>query len=230
MKYFLIVFVLLVFILFSDTRNIQPVYCQELKQNSVENNLNSLITPSNSTGQNSALHISHDAIVKSNVRVNIDKQDVILDHMHGLVVEVHNSTDRALLIEGDKAVATLGSAHYQSAPLIKVENAACPPKSPLVKVATTTAAVVAAGATVGAIPTIRDSRMQSGPILKRYGCDEARRQDELSRFGKRIVWPGDTTKGVIYFATKHVLTGASVELPISSAFDHGDHTSVTILR
>ena len=89
-------------------------------------------------------------------------------------------------------------------------------------------ATTIAGGSIGGIPTLNDINRQAGPILGRYGGDEDRREGEnLALPGKRVVWPGDTTKGVVYFVTKQPLTGASIDMPVSALYDSTDQSSVS---
>ncbi|QQR57443.1 MAG: hypothetical protein IPG59_21085 [Candidatus Melainabacteria bacterium] len=79
-----------------------------------------------------------------------------------------------------------------------------------------TNAAVVAGVTIGAYPTIRDLKNQKGPILERYGSDEQRRENISERFGKRVLWPGDISQGLVFVREGEKIAGASVEMPVGT--------------
>jgi hypothetical protein len=167
------------------------------------------------------------SIISDNAEMRIDNNEVILGAMRGLAVEVVNNTDRPLIFWGDKAIATMGGNHLHCAPLIALEEMTNPVLTLKEKVIDDIKATTIAGGSIGGIPTLNDINRQAGPILGRYGGDEDRREDEISRFGKRVVWPGDTTKGVVYFVTKQPLTGSSIDMPVSALYDSTDQSSVS---
>ena len=167
------------------------------------------------------------SIISANAEMRIDNNAVILGAMRGLAIEVVNNTDRPLIFWGDKAIATIGENHLHCAPLIALEEMTNPVLTLKEKVIDDIKATTIAGGSIGGIPTLNDINRQAGPILGRYGGDEDRREGEISRFGKRVVWPGDTTKGVVYFVTKQPLTGASIDMPVSALYDSTDQSSVS---
>jgi hypothetical protein len=170
------------------------------------------------------------SVISANAEMVIDKEEVLIGGLRGLSIEARNNTDRPLIFYGDKAVATINGAHLAAAPLIVLDNIAAPVKNRRQIVKGEIRDSVLAGGTIGGIPTALDEMRQEGPVLGRYGHDELRREDEISRFGKRIVWPGNSTKGVIYFASIAPITGAVIELPVSSLYDTTDSASITRAR
>ncbi len=52
---------------------------------------------------------------------------------------------------------------------------------------------------VGATLAARDQANQKRAVRGRYGWDEKRREEQSARFTKRVLYPGDTTSGFIYF-------------------------------
>ncbi|MCW5822818.1 MAG: hypothetical protein KIT34_08430 [Cyanobacteria bacterium TGS_CYA1] len=128
----------------------------------------------------------------------------------GIKVQVQNNSQTPLLFDGDKAV--LYSAGQKIPAIASVEKKITM-KQAFIK---ETNAAVVAGVTIGAYPTIRDMKNQKGPILKRYGTDEQRRENLSERFGKRILWPGDLTEGVVFVHEGEKIAGASVEMPVGT--------------
>jgi hypothetical protein len=142
--------------------------------------------------------------------------------LRGLLVQVKNHTDRPLIFDGNGAVANVNGAKLTAAPLIVLENIAAPIPTFQQKLKAAAVDTVVQGGSIGAEVTAEDMIRQEGPILGRYGKDETRRGDEISRFGKRIVWPGDSTQGVVYFETSASIAHATVELPVNSLYDKSD--------
>lgn len=172
----------------------------------------------NSTDNNLLLHPENKkpleplSAVLSNVLLSTGPQEVILGPYHGLPVHVKNATDRPLLFNGDAAVIRLGNHSIRPVTIRQIDQLV----DPMETVRDDIIATIKAGVTVGLAPTIRQEEVQRGPILNRYGADELRREDEQSRFGKRIIWPGDTTDGIVYFQTTSSLRGGTFELPVCS--------------
>lgn len=128
----------------------------------------------------------------------------------GIKVQVQNNSDTPLLFDGDKAVLHTAG---QNIPAIASVEKKFSMKQAFGK---ETSAAVVAGVTIGAYPTIRDLKNQKGPILKRYGEDEQRRENLSERFGKRILWPGDISEGVIFVREGEKIDGAWVEMPVGT--------------
>jgi len=128
----------------------------------------------------------------------------------GIKVQVQNNSNSPLIFDGDKAILHAGGQNIKA--IASVEKKITMKQA----FAKETKATVAAGVTIGAYPTIRDLKNQKGPILKRYGTDEQRRENLAERFGKRILWPGDITEGVVFVREGEKIAGASVEMPVST--------------
>jgi hypothetical protein len=80
---------------------------------------------------------------------------------------------------------------------------------------------------VGAVQTAETLKKQYGPINKRYEWDEERRENEESRFGKRLLYPGDSTDGNIYFRAGTELSGNTLTMPVKSFYDGADQASIS---
>lgn len=130
----------------------------------------------------------------------------------GIKILVQNNTDSTLMFDGDKAVLHIAGQNIPAA--LSVEKKTSMGKAFIKE----TNAAVVAGVTIGAYPTIRDIRNQKGPILERYGADEKRRENVADRFGKRVLWPGDISEGIVFVkATKEKqIAGAQVEMPVGT--------------
>ena len=76
-----------------------------------------------------------------------------------------------------------------------------------------------AAVSVGIVQTAETMKREAGPIENRYEYDHARQKNEESRFGRRLVYPGDSTDGQIYFDSNVPLEDAVLELPIKLFYD-----------
>ncbi len=128
----------------------------------------------------------------------------------GIKIQVQNNSQAPLMFDGEKAVL---HAAGQNIPALGTVEKKISMKQAFVK---ETNAAVVAGVTIGAYPTIRDLKNQKGPILERYGSDEQRRENVSERFGKRILWPGDLSQGVVFVREGEKISGATVEMPVST--------------
>lgn len=109
---------------------------------------------------------------------------------------VVNSGTRALLVDGDRAtVKTTQAATAQSR-----DRVIKPPAKQ--QITGDLADVTLSLATMGAAGVVQDQiRHRHSPIPAYYGKDEQRRNLAEDRFGPRIVFPGETSKGRIWFAS-----------------------------
>lgn len=132
----------------------------------------------------------------------------------GIKVQVQNNTDSTLMFDGDKAVLHLTGKNIPATQSVEYK------KSMGKAFIQETNAAVVAGVTIGAYPTVRDMVNQKGPILNRYGSDEKRRENVADRFGKRILWPGDISEGIVFINIKSSeekqIAGAQVEMPVGT--------------
>ena len=152
----------------------------------------------------------------------------------GLLISVQNNSDRPLLFDGDAATTKIAGAITACIPLSKLEKLSVLPEqsdSFGKRFVTDLKATTSATVTIGWAQTIRDQKQGSGPVVAanggRYGLDEQRRQDQYKRFGKRVLWPGDSTAGVIYFDAKKT-TISDIDLPVSSYYDSADKATMNL--
>jgi hypothetical protein len=167
------------------------------------------------------------AIVGVQASLTIIPGQIVLKKYRGLKIKVTNDTDRPIVFNGDDAVATAGGAHYKTASLVQMEEINRLPHTFEQKLSSNLKATVTATATVGAVQTAEGIKSQFAPILSRYEGDEKRRELEDSRFGKRVVYPGENSEGVLYFQTSDSLQGAVLQLPTSSLYDNNDKAAVS---
>jgi hypothetical protein len=167
----------------------------------------------------------------------IERQDLPRGQYQALLISVKNNADRPLLFDGDAAVADSTAGPLACVPLAKLEKLSVLPEQSSnfgKKFVTDLAATTSAAVTVGWYQTLRDQKRASGPVVGpdggRYAEDEQRRTDQLRRFGKRVLWPGDTTSGVIYFDVTKPLADVTIILPIASYYDKNDQSTISLRR
>jgi hypothetical protein len=146
-----------------------------------------------------------------------------------LSVKVENKSDKTLVVDGDRASLSSDDPKVASIACLTQTNVDAigkPPTSAKAKIATDFKSTIAAALTVGAVPTAQTIIVEHGPILKRYEWDEQRRQHEENRFGKRLLYPGDKSDGMVYFTDGTTFDQKSLTIPVKSFYDGADQASL----
>ncbi|MBX9686819.1 MAG: hypothetical protein K2X27_08965 [Candidatus Obscuribacterales bacterium] len=164
--------------------------------------------------------------VLQEIELSIDPEDAVVRGNHGLKIRIKNNTDRAVIFDGQKAIARLNGKEYKCLAAGEFEDLSGSQPDFLADLGKDTAETIGTAVTVGALPTVSDWMKNRKSILGRYGQDEERRQDTQNRFGQRILWPGDESAGIIMFQAKEALKGALLEMPITAFFDSKDRASI----
>ncbi len=164
------------------------------------------------------------SFVGVSLKVTLDRSDIMLAGLRGLMITVNNDTNRPLVIDGASAKVFIGPTTYSAVSVAVLQKKILPSHTIEADAVRTIAQVIPAAVTVGLTPTAEDYIRMKKPIRKRYGTDEKRRLAEASRFGKRILWPHQKTQGVLYFQTNAEIktTDAKVEIPVQTLFDSPD--------
>jgi hypothetical protein len=162
------------------------------------------------------------AYIGATLILKAERYDISFDRLRGILINVVNETDRPLVINGEKANAIAGGETVAAAPVTALQKIVIPTKTAQQYMEDIFKKLIPAAATIGAIPAFKDFSKQRKPVLERYGKDEVRRRVESTRFGRRILWPKEQTRGVLYFDTDTDLDGARVEIPVSTLFDTSD--------
>jgi hypothetical protein len=126
------------------------------------------------------------------------------------------------MVDGTKATVTNGGATLTAIPVRVLQNAVLPKTGLEHAIASIGTNIVPAAVTIGVVPTVKDEIKFRKPVLERYGSDEQRREIESMRFGRRIIWPGQKTQGILYFQTEDSLTSSHIEIPATTLFDAQD--------
>jgi hypothetical protein len=231
MKYVSFVLFFALFALFTANN---AIYCQETaNEDNVNPNIESQdLLPSQSAP--TAKEAPSLSDIADKITVAVEGSSVTIDHLLGLAIVVTNQSASPVLVNADLAEVTFSQGKTGSVDLPSFEKAELPPTGFKAQLKRDLRDTVTAAVTVGAVQTIQGFKTQRAPILKRYGVDEERRQNEIIRFGKRLLWPGDTSHGVIYFKTTTPMSGGLLEMPISLPFgkdkDITEKISTTITK
>lgn len=167
------------------------------------------------------------ATLTDSIQLTADPKLHPLGELQGFEITVHNASNVALIVQADKATAVSDGTTLSCAGKPDIRKAAFPQTSLSSKVKSTTIGIVAGAATIGAYQTVRDTITQSKPVVKRYGLDEARRQLEATLFGSRVVWPGDTRKGIVYFPPSDARPFTTLKIPIQALSDPSNQAVLT---
>lgn len=166
------------------------------------------------------------SVASSQIEIQAEQTPVSLKGMQGVKVKVKNNTDRPLYFSGDEATATAGDAALSAAHMQEIEDLIPSRDNPKQYKMRSVKATITAAVTVGALQTVEDEITERGPMDGRYGWDNARRIDRQARFARRVLWPGDSTEGTVFFKTNSSLHGASLEMKVSAYYDNSDRASI----
>lgn len=144
-----------------------------------------------------------------------------------IVCTVTNNTDHALVVYGEKAILVTERADAKAASQAEIDTVGQPPTHGMRLIASSVGSVALAATTVGMYQTLKGKRKEHKPVLKRYEYDEERRINEADAFGQRLLYPGESTTGRLYFAVGESLDSAWFLCPV--AYFH-DEANKAVLR
>jgi len=172
------------------------------------------------------------AIVGRDVDVRLVPGHTPSRRMKALHVTVHNRSDEPLVFEGDKSLICsrdTGSLEARCLSQVDLDAVDRPAVTFKGKVASDVVASATAAVSVGVVQTVDTIRREYGPINKRYEYDQARRENEESRFGRRLLYPGDRSDGNIYFPAEATMHGKMLTIPVKSFYDGSTQSSISVL-
>lgn len=171
-------------------------------------------------------------VISTKVMGQVDATNRNRGKFQGVAITITNNSDRAVLFDGDGAQLTDAGVTLSCISLADLGKLSVLPEQSNRKFVTDLKATTSAALSIGWVQTIRDQKQGSGPIVAatggRYGLDEQRRYDELSRFGKRVLWPGEKTSGVIYFNGNMQLDSGTLAIPAYSYYNHDDRSTLLL--
>jgi len=142
---------------------------------------------------------------------------------------VKNATDSPIVVDGNNANLKFADAKInQSKTLKQLDAIDKPPTSGMPLYVSDLKSTVTAALTIGAVQALEGARDLKKPVLKRYKWDEERRTNEEERFGKRLLYPGDSTTGNLYFSQSNANTDQmELNCPIYSFYNNDDQANLT---
>lgn len=168
------------------------------------------------------------SIIPGNIDASLGSFGVEPNGFRSLKMTITNKTDRPIVLDGNSAVATVSGARLECASMSKIEPKIPAPDNPSHKYLKDIRSSITAIATVGAAQTLEDKLNDMQEVRKHYGFDEARREDLESRFGKRILFPGETTTGTFFIKTRLPLQDATMVIPACSLDDKSDSATLSV--
>lgn len=146
----------------------------------------------------------------------------IQEGAHTVKINVINNGKRALLLDGDN-VEFISGQDKQGA-LSKEQLISPPAKNTLPGDVLELASSVASGGVMPVLVDAANKAKNPGPAF--YGKDEARRDLDEMRFGKRLVFPGENSSGELYLGKSATRPG---QLSIQ-VYSHPDGQALGKLR
>jgi hypothetical protein len=169
------------------------------------------------------------ATVGRDIDLTVARATAFTGRFVALSVKVENKSDKTLVVDGDRASLSSDDTKVASIACLTQANVDAigkPPTTAKAKITTDFKSTVEAALTLGAIPTAQTIIVEHGPILKRYEWDESRREHEEARFGKRLLYPGDKSDGMIYFKDGISFDQKSLVIPVKSFYDGADQAAL----
>ncbi len=169
-------------------------------------------------------------IVTEQVDLDIYPAGAPSKKMKALRVKVHNRSEAPLIFDGDRSSVTAQNGGRVVAKCIaqrELDAVDRPPTTFTEKLSSDLKATVTAAASVGIVQTAETMKREAGPIEKRYEYDHQRQVNEESRFGRRLVYPGDSTDGNIYFSANTSFEGQLLSMPIKSFYNTANEATLS---
>jgi len=156
------------------------------------------------------------------IQLLVDTEDVVVRGKHGLRIHVLNKSDRAVIFNGDDAKAILNGMEYPSTIVGEFDDLSGSQPTFISDLDATDGGNPTAISIKG-IQSYNDLLKKPKPTLDRFNRDDYQRKAaDQTRFGQRILWPGDSSSGTIIFQSSEALGNAQVKIPICSFFDASD--------
>jgi hypothetical protein len=162
--------------------------------------------------------------VVAKVEFVVEPEELVVKGKQGVRIKVKNNCDRALIFNGEMATAKIGETKVNCMDNQDFDEMFASPATFASNWSIGFGSTVSDALSIGSWQTVND--MLKSKSFKRYGKDEERRQQDEERFGQRILWPGDSSSGYIFFPAEQSLSGAELTLPVSSFFNSKDQAEV----
>ncbi|HEY9678803.1 MAG TPA: hypothetical protein V6C76_12390 [Drouetiella sp.] len=137
-------------------------------------------------------------------------------------IKVSNRSDTPIVFDGNRSAIVIQPGGQIVAKCIsqkQLDTVGRPPTTFGEKVSADLKDTVTAAASVGVVQSAKTFAIQAGPIEKRYEYDRERQTNEESRFGQRLVYPGESSEGNIYFDKNILLDSGAIQIPVKTLYD-----------
>lgn len=168
------------------------------------------------------------SVLPSVIEITAKQENPPFKKFSCLKVNVVNKSDRPVIFYGDQAIATASGVRQSCLSMSQIEAPGVLPQTTRHQFKTDLKSTVTAALSIGAVQTVQDQIIAGQSPPQRYGQDEERRFAEVGYFGKRVLWPGDSTDGLVYFQTSSPLRQATVEIPVASYYEKNDKAMITV--
>jgi hypothetical protein len=145
-----------------------------------------------------------------------------------IMCTVTNNTDHAVVVYGEKAVLVTPHTDARAASQAEIDTIGQPPTHGMRLIASSVGSVALAATTVGMYQTLKGRRKEHKPVLQRYEYDEERRINEAEAFGQRLLYPGESTTGKLYFAVGESLDNAWFLCPVAYFHEEANKAVVRV--
>jgi len=140
-----------------------------------------------------------------------------------VVCTVENRTAIPIIVDGDHAVLGDGAAasvQNKCASQGDIDAIGRPPTTMKQKFVSNLKATIVGAATIGGEQMYEGFKSERKPVPQRYAWDEERKEHEEGRLGERVLYPGDSTQGNVYFPLQAAQpAGMILSMPVKSFYN-----------
>lgn len=166
-------------------------------------------------------------IASKTIQVLVEQEDVVVRGKHGVRIHVVNKSDRAVIFNGDDAIATLNGVEHPSSIMSEFDDLSGSQPTFINDLDASDPGRPEA-ISIRGIQSYNDLLKKPKPTLDRFNRDDYQRKEaDQTRFGQRILWPGDSSSGTIIFQSSEALGNSRLKIPICSFFDAADRAEAS---
>lgn len=159
--------------------------------------------------------------ITNKIELNIEPEDVLIKGKHGVKIKIKNNTDRALIFNGENATARFHGSEYKCMNIDQFEDTCN------LDLSDRDLPLIMPPVVIGGLQPAKSISSKSRSLRKSIEASENSLKKPPERFGKRILWPGDTSYGIILFNANESLTNSIIKIPASSLFDSSDQAAIS---
>lgn len=164
-----------------------------------------------------------DVVVLNKLQISVTHIVPAGHRLTGIELSAVNSSGRTIVVDGaDATLVEPGGSRRHSAGMQEIERSSPAADGIRHKYVKNVEAAVTSFLTIGSVQAVEDELRNRASVPQRYGADQWRREKELSRFGKRILLPGQIATGYVFFTGAAPKTNAVLELTIHDLKNYSD--------